>query len=242
MKRCAIGRSESEPPCRAALLNAIRQNKGRRSRTAHSIIPERPARHSALEFHGLFFILLAHMSAKYTFDLSSEERRRALPGKIIVGQGENESARQVLLKFLAFVLFHRDRLQIEPRLPDDNIPFDPDLVQLDYELRPRLWVECGDCGTGKLNKLAVKVPEAEIWIMKRSRAEAEELHQAMAKAELRRGRYGVIGLDAEMFDEMCRLLAARNQFYWVGGDFDPPQMKFDFNGLWFDTPFTLLRF
>jgi hypothetical protein len=182
------------------------------------------------------------MSGKYSFDLKSEERRCALPPRIIVGQKENEGVKHVLLKFIAYVLFHRERLQIEPRLTDDNIPFEPDVIQLDYSLRPALWVECGDCGAGKLHKLAVKIPDAEIWIIKRSLEEAEALHRAMAKEELRRDRYGIVALDAAMFDEMCGLLAPRNQLTWFSGGFDPPQLQFEFNGLWFDTTFHILRF
>ena len=180
--------------------------------------------------------------SKFSFDLMSEERRRDLPPKIIVGQKENESARHVLLKFLAYVIFFRERVQIEARLHNDDIPFEPDIVALDYSLHPILWVECGDCGVAKLDKLAVKVPESEIWVVKRSLSEAEGLYDAMAKAELRRDRYGLIGLDAEMFDEMLGLLAPRNQFTWHCGEFDPPQLQFEFNGLWFDAPFTVLKF
>jgi YaeQ protein len=182
------------------------------------------------------------VSAKFSFDLASEERRRALPPKIIVGQKENESARQVLLKFLGYILFFRERLQIEPRLPDDSIPFEPDVIQFDYSLRPVLWVECGDCGVSKLHKLAVKAPEAEIWVLKRSLSEAEGLHHAMAREGLRRDRYGLVGLDAAMFDEMLGLLAPRNKLTWFRGGFEPPQMQFEFNGLWFDAPFTVLKF
>ena len=170
--------------------------------------------------------------SKFSFDLKSEERRRDLPPKIIVGQKENESARHVLLKFLAYVIFFRERVQIEARLHNDDIPFEPDIVALDYSLHPILWVECGDCGVAKLDKLAVKVPESEIWVVKRSLSEAEGLYDAMAKAELRRDRYGLIGLDAEMFDEMLGLFAPRNQFTWHRGEFDPPQLQFEFNGLW----------
>jgi len=182
------------------------------------------------------------MSGKYSFDLKSEERRRPLPGKIVVGQKENESVKHVMLKFMAYVLFYRERIQIEPRLPDDSISFEPDVIQLDYSLRPSLWVECGECGVGKLHKLAVKVPEAEIWIIKRSLADAELLYRAMEKEELRRSRYGLIGLDPAMFDEMCDLLNPRNQLTWFTGGFDPPHVQFEFNGLWFDTTFTVLRF
>ena len=182
------------------------------------------------------------MSGKYSFDLKSEQRRHPLPSKIVVGQKENESARHVMLKFLAFVLFCRDRLQIEPRLPDETIPFEPDVIQLDYTLRPALWVECGECSVHKLHKLAVKAPEAELWVVKRSPADAELLRAAMAKEELRRNRYGLVGLDPAMFDELCGLLAPRNAFTWFGGGFEPPQLQFEFNGLWFDHSFTVLKF
>lgn len=182
------------------------------------------------------------MSGKYSFDLKSQEKRRPLPSKIIVGQKENEGVKHVLLKFMAFVLFYRERLQIEPRMLDDNIPFEPDVIQLDYTLRPCLWVECGECGVSKLHKLAVKAPDAEIWVMKRSPVDAQNLYRAMEKEELGRERYGIVGLDPAMFDEMCGLLRPRNELTWFSGEFDPPRLQFDFNGLWFDTTFTVLKF
>src|SRR3954451_21925116 len=151
------------------------------------------------------------MSAKYSFHLQSQDRQRDLPPKIIIGQQDTESITHVALKFLAYLIFFRDRLQIETNLHMATIPFVPDLVQLDYELRPRLWVECGECTVNKLNKLAVKVPESEIWIVKRSPAAAEHLFQAMAKEELRRNRYQLIALDAEMLEEFCGLMRSRNE-------------------------------
>ena len=150
------------------------------------------------------------MSAKFSFHLESQDKRRALPSKIIIGRQETETLAHVALKLLAFLIFFRERLQIEANLHQDDIPFVPDLVQLDYELRPRLWVECGECGVQKLHKLAVKVPDAEIWIVKRSVAEAQHLLQAMAKAELRQNRYQVLALDHEMFEELCGLMHSRN--------------------------------
>jgi uncharacterized protein YaeQ len=182
------------------------------------------------------------MGAKYSFHLQSQDRRRDLPHKIIIGRQDTETLTHVALKFLAYLIFFRERLQIEANLHMDAIPFVPDLVQLDYELRPRLWVECGECGVGKLHKLAVKVPDAEIWIVKRSRAAAEHLWQAMEREELRRDRYHLIGLDADMVDEFCGLLQPRNELLWVSGEWDTPNLQFDFNGLWFDAPFTVLRF
>lgn len=181
------------------------------------------------------------MSAKYIFELKSEDRRRELPRKLIIGQKENESARHILLKLLGFSLCYRERLQIEGDVMNDNIPFEPDLVQLDYTLRPVFWGECGDCGVGKLHKLAVKVPEAEIWIFKPSFGEAQALLKAMEKEELRRDRYQIIGFEGEMITELIGLLQSRNELLWVSVDFESPLLRFDFNGLWFENPFLHLR-
>ena len=100
------------------------------------------------------------MSAKYVFHLDSQDRQRNLPHKIILGRQETETIAHVALKFLAYVLFHRERLQVETNVNLASIPFTPDVVELDYELRPKLWVECGECGVGKLHKLAVRCPDA----------------------------------------------------------------------------------
>ena len=76
------------------------------------------------------------MSGKFSFSLQSSDKHRALPRKLIIGQHETETPRHVVLKLLGFLLFYREGLQMEPRLHDDNIPFRPDLVCLDYQLRP----------------------------------------------------------------------------------------------------------
>ena len=182
------------------------------------------------------------MNARYLFRLRSQQKSRDFPGKIIFGQKETETVHHVLLKFLGYVLFYRERIQVETNLHMDTIPFVPDLVQLDYELQPRLWVECGDCSVAKLDKLAVKAHEADIWIVKKSVAEAEHLYQAMAKEKLRRGRYSLIGLDPDMFQEMIQLLGDRNELTWYKGSIDPPFLQVDFNGLWFDATFQVLKF
>lgn len=182
------------------------------------------------------------MAGKYSFQLEHANRRRPLPHKIILGQKESETTRHVLLKLFAYLLFYRDRLQIEPRLSDDNIPYEPDLVQIDYSMQIVLWVECGECGLEKLDRLAVKVPDAELWVIKSTFSEVEHLLQMMAKHELRRQRYRLLGLDAEMFDEVSGLLETRNRVFWVDGRFDPPAMQFEFNGLWFDAPFRWVMF
>src|SRR5580658_4463319 len=98
-----------------------------------------------------------------------------------------------MLKLLAYVLFYRPRLQMETDLNRDSLPFVPDLVELDYELRPKFWVECGECSLSKLHKLAVKLPETKFWIVKASESAARDLRESMEKEEFRRDRYGIVG-------------------------------------------------
>jgi len=182
------------------------------------------------------------MSGKYSFALKSEDRQRPLPHRVTIGRQDTETTHHVLLKLFGFLLLFRERLLIQPRLDDDNIPFRPDLVEPDYEMRPRLWAECGECSVQKLNKLAVKVPEAEIWAIKSSTAEVETLMHAMSKARLRQNRYRLLALDPAMFEEVLAKLGTRNELLWVAGKFAPPSMQFDFNGLWFDAEFKIYTF
>lgn len=196
------------------------------------------------------------MSGKYSFTLRSEDRRRPLPSKIIIGQQDTETIHHVMLKLLSFCFFFRDRLQIEPDLNNANIPFVPDLAQLDYELRPILWIECGECGMNKLNKLAVKVPEAQIWVVKRSQSAAQDLLRAMTRDELRRDRYHLLAFDQKTFEEICALTVGRNQLTWYKTTVEPAgapwqdnvppdnelEFHLDYNGLWFELPFQILKF
>lgn len=182
------------------------------------------------------------MSARYSFQLQSGNGRQALPAKIVLGQRYDESADEVLLKLLGFLLLFRERLQIEPRLHDRDLPFVPHLLQLDFQLHPTLWAECGECDAKRLNKLAVKAPDAELWILRKSPAAAEQVYSLLEKHKLRRNRYNIVGFDEDMFGELRHRLTARNQIFWVEGAFDPPTMRFDFNELWFEAPFTRLKF
>jgi len=182
------------------------------------------------------------VSAKYSFRLSSEIQTHPLPGKILIGQRRLETPEDVILKLMARVIFSRERLQLEPRLHDDNIPFDPSLVQLDYEMRPALWIECGDCPLTRINKLAVKAHEAEIWIVVRSVQAVEELIHEMAKHGVRRNRYHLLGFDAEMMDEMTALLASSNRFVLFHLNLREPGIQFEFNDLWFDTALKTTEF
>lgn len=131
---------------------------------------------------------------------------------------------------------------MEVWLDREGLPFVPDLVELDYQLEPVLWVECGECSVQKLDKLAVKVPNAEIWVVKKSLQDAEHLRLAMQKGELRRNRYAIVAFDWEPFQELLGNLKSRNDVRWYRGRIHDGSIQLDFNGLWFDLGFQVLRF
>ena len=65
------------------------------------------------------------MSHKFNFAIDSQDRRRPMPGSVIVGRKDTETVAHVALKLIGYMLFYRDRLRLEPRLHDDAIaPFD----------------------------------------------------------------------------------------------------------------------
>jgi hypothetical protein len=184
------------------------------------------------------------MITKHSFLLDGSSRRhRDLPRKLVLVDDTPEAGSTgVLLKLLAYLLFFRDRLEIGVNLHNDSIPYVPDLVQLDYTLRPVLWIECGACAVDKLDRLAVKVPEAELWVIQPSAEAAQALARSMARHQLRRDRYWLLAFDEGMIHEMVNGLEPRNRVYWVASGLDPAVLQFDFNGLWFDATFDVQRF
>ena len=98
------------------------------------------------------------MSAKYSFELKSEDKRRDLPHKLLLVQHADESREQLLLKFLAYLVFFREHLEVEPHFDPDIVAFVPAVAATDFVGRICLWVEAGPCPVTQLDKLAVKVP------------------------------------------------------------------------------------
>lgn len=181
------------------------------------------------------------VSARHVIHLRSEERRRELPSRLMLVAGPEEDASGLVVRLLAYLLLYRDRLLVEPRLEELDLPFRAGMVALDYEGRIALWVECGECPVAKLDRLAVKAPGGEIWAVKGSPAEAEQLLEQMRREGLRRGRYGVLGLEPEMVAEMAGMLQARNELLWYRGDMEAGTLQFEFNGLWFEGGFFVGR-
>ncbi|MBL9137070.1 MAG: YaeQ family protein [Verrucomicrobiales bacterium] len=181
------------------------------------------------------------MRARYVFNLRSDQERRPLPSKLLLVQRETETLTHLLLKLFGYLLLYRDRLQMEPSLDDECLTYLPDMVHLDLQGRIDLWVECGECQVSKLDRLAVKAPYGEIWVFKRSTAAAEELARQMAREGLRRSRYTIVGFEEAMLAEIQALCGVRNDVVWYKSSIEPARMQFEFNGLWFESEFVVIK-
>ena len=85
------------------------------------------------------------MVTKYVFNLQSQDNQRNLPSKIIIVQKGEDTVVEVLQRLFGYLILFRDRIQMQTDLHDEYIPFVPDLVQLDYQMQPAFWAECGEC-------------------------------------------------------------------------------------------------
>ena len=159
-----------------------------------------------------------------------------------MGKSDSEELDIIVLRLLGYLMFYGEHMLIDTHLHDHSIPFVPDIVRMNYLGHPEFWAECGDCNAKKLNRIAVKAPDAEIWILKRSEEEAEKILKSITKAKLRKGRYQIIGFQNEMIDHFESLLTSRNEIFWMPAEFEPPRIQMDFNGNWIDEPFTLFHY
>ena len=174
------------------------------------------------------------LSTKLTFALGSDEKSRKLPSKIIISQSQNETLDHVLLKALAFVMFHSERLRVEVDVELPGVPFVPDLITLALDGRPELWIECGEVSLHKLEKLTLKLGDADIWVVKKNAREVTKTVE-LARRNIRRlSRLRLLTFDQGFIPELLTLASGSNSLHLV--KLVPGEMmQIVFNDLWFET-------
>src|SRR6267142_331465 len=88
--------------------------------------------------------------------------------KLVLTGQENETAELVALKLAAYVLFFdlNPQTDISSRHPAiSQQEFRPDLLALDESGAIKLWVECGNVTTHKLDKLIRRYRDARIVVL-----------------------------------------------------------------------------
>ena len=107
--------------------------------------------------------------------------------KLILVSQESETLDHLALKLAGFVLFFNLNALVEISSKNPAISsqeFKPDLLSLNDSGEIRLWVECGNVTTHKLDKLIRRNRNARIVVLKATPREAQNLRQALKKNEV----------------------------------------------------------
>ena len=107
--------------------------------------------------------------------------------KLVLVSQENETLETVALKLAAYVLFFAQNPILDislkhPAVSDQE--FKPDLLALDDSGAIRLWIECGNVTTHKLNKLIRRYRNARLVVLKGKIHEAGNLRRALQKNDI----------------------------------------------------------
>lgn len=108
--------------------------------------------------------------------------------KLVMVSHENETPEHLALKLAAFILFFNSDPIVEissKHFAIANQEFKPDLLSLDETGDIRIWIECGNVTTNKMEKLARRIPDARIIVLKEIQREAENLRRILEKNEVK---------------------------------------------------------
>lgn len=127
------------------------------------------------------------MPQKFSIDVTCNGTRR----KLVLARSAGESVRHVSLKLLAYLLYFDDEPVIEIRVGQH---YKPDLVCRDGH-DVTLWVECGEVGVKKLDRVSTKNHRARVVVVKPTRGTAEQYKLAAEKRLKRPERVTYLAFD-----------------------------------------------
>lgn len=137
--------------------------------------------------------------------------------KLVLVSQENETVDNMALKLAAFVLFLDQNVQVDissknPAIADQE--FRPDLIALNPAGETKLWVECGNVSTHKLDKLIRRNRNARIAVIKRNAREARNLREAFDKNDIQNSeRVEIFAFPEGQFEEWRSILDDTVEIY-----------------------------
>lgn len=109
--------------------------------------------------------------------------------KLVLVSQENETPQHLALKLAAFVLFFDWNPMAEVSAKHPAVAgqeFKPDLIALNVAGEIRLWLECGNVTTNKLDKISRRYREARLVVLKENEREARNLRKWLDKDDVHR--------------------------------------------------------
>jgi len=129
---------------------------------------------------------------------------------IILKKTSDESLNHIILKFLAYLFFFNDNLQIEINASQH---YKPDLVKFDEELTWKVtkWIECGVVDLKKLLKISKHNRQAEIYIFKSNLNSALSLKDKVKKKMSNFANIHYLIFNDEQLKLIKQLIQSRNK-------------------------------
>jgi uncharacterized protein YaeQ len=140
---------------------------------------------------------------KYTFDIECNGHSR----KLILARASQESEEHLALKLLAYLLYFDRRPKVETGVGQH---YKPDLV-CDDGRHVTLWIDCGDIGMHKLDRVTTTNHRAEIVVVKASERAARSYIQLAAKRVRRPERIQLVTFDDRFVDALVAVLSTRTE-------------------------------
>lgn len=119
------------------------------------------------------------MRMGFDISLNNFDRELYTTFKLVIEQRENESSEHILLKVLAACLFWQPGIEIEP--PEVDPTYRPDVLLRGDDGGPKIWIECGQVRTVKLDKLVSRYPQLQLVVVKRIQREVDDLFERCVK-------------------------------------------------------------
>lgn len=130
-------------------------------------------------------------------------------GKVVLGRSApEESDLHILLKFLAWCLFHHENLSVEKQDVDPD--YRPDLVVQRLDGTVHAWIEVGNTSARKLDKVTRRYSTARVYVLHQSERAIQSVREQVRRHVERSSRVGFVWFEDGFCDRFLRLLTDKN--------------------------------
>ena len=154
---------------------------------------------------------------KYSFNIKISDDKREHVDKLIIGAFAAESESNIVLKFLAYLLFIGKR----PVLDEDaGWQVMPDLTARDESGELCLWVSCGSLSVKKVDLITTKGRDRmPVFVFRKNQREMEEFYGSIKDKAKHLNYVRCISFDDGFVDELGKALDRTNNIEgYIGGD------------------------
>ncbi len=154
-------------------------------------------------------------------------------GKVVMGRSApEESDLHILLKFLAWCLFHHEYLAVEKQDVDPD--YRPDLIVQNPDGTVRAWIEAGNTSARKLDKITRRFSDANVYIVHETARAVRNVAEQIRRHVERNSRVWLVYFDDGFCTQFLRLLTDKNEVVCNLNE-DGRLMELTMNGDWAQT-------